>query len=148
MTVNNATGDHFRYIDCTAMAEALYSFLNETIEKELPGELAFLQFYDRAREAMRDVVDLPEITANLFLRLVHQNGGRLSKAKARADGVRQAHRSGNHRAGSCYRQRARRKRCRASVREFRFRILLFLKLFLEPAKGSIACLLPRFGPPR
>jgi hypothetical protein len=27
------------------------------------------------------VVDLPEITANLFLRLAHQNGGRLSKAK-------------------------------------------------------------------
>jgi hypothetical protein len=81
MTVTNFTGDHFRYIDCTAMAEALYSFLNETIEKELPGELAFLQFYDRARAAMRDVVDLPEITANLFLRLAHQNGGRLSKAQ-------------------------------------------------------------------
>jgi hypothetical protein len=81
MTVSNATGDHFRYIDCTAMAEALYSFLNETIEKELPGELAFLRSYDRARATMRDVVDLPEITANLFLRLCHQNGGRLSKAK-------------------------------------------------------------------
>ncbi len=81
MTVSNATGDHFRYIDCTAMAEALYSFLNETIEKELPGELAFLQSYDRAREAMRDVVELPEITANLFFKLCQQNGGRLSKSK-------------------------------------------------------------------
>ncbi len=30
---------------------------------------------------MRDVVDLPEPTANLFLRLCLQNNGRLSKAK-------------------------------------------------------------------
>ena len=81
MAVRNFTKDHFRYIDCTIMAEALYGFIEETIEKELPAEFRFLQHYDGARAAMRDVVDMPEPTANLFLRLCLQNNGRLSKNK-------------------------------------------------------------------
>lgn len=81
MTVTNETLDHFRYIDCTVMAEALYSFVAETIEKELPRELAFLRCYDAARTAMREVVDLPEPHANLFLKLALQSQGRLSKKK-------------------------------------------------------------------
>jgi hypothetical protein len=85
MTVLNATRDHFRYIDFTAIAEALYRFIEETIEKELPAELRFLQHYDVARAAMRDVVDMPEPAANLFLRLCLQNHGRLSKNKRKLD---------------------------------------------------------------
>lgn len=81
LTVRTATLDHFRYLDCTVMAEALHGFLAETIEKEVPAELCFLQAYDSARTAMRDVVDLPEPAANLFIRLCRQNGGRLSQAK-------------------------------------------------------------------
>lgn len=81
MTVTNTTRDHFLYIDCTSMAEALYGFIEETIEKELPAELRYLQHYDIARVAMRNVVDMPEPAANLFLRLCLQNNGRLSKAK-------------------------------------------------------------------
>jgi hypothetical protein len=85
MTVLNETLDHFRYIDCTAIAEALHRFIEETIEKELPAELRFLQHYDVARAAMRDVVDMPEPAANLFLRLCLQNNGRLSKSKRKLD---------------------------------------------------------------
>lgn len=81
MSVSNATLEHFRYVDCTLMAEALYRFIAETIEKELPAELRYLQNYDVARSAMRDVVDMPEPAANLFLRLCLQNNGRLSKTK-------------------------------------------------------------------
>lgn len=81
MTVRNVTKDHFRYIDCTVIAEALYGFIEETIEKELPAEFRFLQHYDGARAAMRDVVDMPEPAANLFLRLCLQNKGRLSGNK-------------------------------------------------------------------
>jgi hypothetical protein len=83
MTVGNATLDSFRYIDCTVMAEALHDFLAETIELEIPAELRFLESYDAARAAMRDVVDLPEPTANLLLRLCLQNAGRLSQNKRR-----------------------------------------------------------------
>lgn len=81
LVVENDTLDHFRYIDCTEMAEALYGFIEETIEKELPAEIHYLQYYDAARAAMRDIVDMPEPAANLLLRLCLQNQGRLSKAK-------------------------------------------------------------------
>ena len=81
LTVRNRTLDHFRYLDCTVMAEALHRFLAETIETEIPAEIRFLQSYDTARGAMRDVVDLPEPAANQLIRLCLQNNGRLSRAK-------------------------------------------------------------------
>lgn len=85
MTVLNETIDHFRYIDCTEIAESLYRFIEETIEKELPAELRFLQHYDASRSAMRDIVDMPEPAANLFLRLCLENNGHLSKSKRKLD---------------------------------------------------------------
>jgi hypothetical protein len=81
MTVLNDTRDFYRYVDCTALTEMLFSFVEETIEKELPSEILFLQQYDTARRLMRDVVDLPNRHADLFVRLCLQNNGKLSKAK-------------------------------------------------------------------
>lgn len=81
MTVLNDTRDFYRYVDCTFLAEMLFNFVEETIEKELPAEILFLQQYDTARRLMRDVVDLPNRQADLFVRLCLQNNGTLSKAK-------------------------------------------------------------------
>ncbi len=81
MTVLNDTRDCYRYVDCTFIAETLFGFVEETIEKELPAEIQFLQQYDAARRLMRDVVDLPNRAADLFVRLCLQNQGRLGKAK-------------------------------------------------------------------
>ena len=81
MTVLNDTRDFYRYVDCTFIAETLFGFVEETIEKELPEELLFLQQYDHARRLMREVVDLPNRRADLFVRLCLQNQGILSKAK-------------------------------------------------------------------
>lgn len=89
LVVTNQTLDHFRYIDCTRMAEALYGFIEETIEKELPMELRYLQHYDTARAAMRDIVDMPEQAANLFLRLCLDNNGRISKKKRKHEWFRE-----------------------------------------------------------
>ncbi len=81
MTVLNDTRDFYRYVDCTFLAERLFSFVEETIEKELPAEILFLQQYDTARRLMRDVVDLPNRHADLFVRLCLQGKGKISKAK-------------------------------------------------------------------
>jgi len=81
MTVLNETRDYYRYVDCTFIAEMLFSFVKETIEKELPAEILFLQQYDTARRLMREVVDLPNRHADLLVRLCLQNNGTLSKAK-------------------------------------------------------------------
>jgi hypothetical protein len=81
MTVLNDTRDFYRYVDCTVIAETLFSFVKETIEKELPAEIRFLQQYDIARRLMREVVDLPNRHADLFIRLCRQNNGTLSHVK-------------------------------------------------------------------
>jgi len=85
LTVQNETRDFYRYPDCTAIAEALFGFVAETIETELPNEIRFLQHYDEARRLMREVVDLPNRHADLFVRLCVQNKGTLSKAKRRSE---------------------------------------------------------------
>ena len=86
MTVINDTRDFYRYVDCTFIAEMLFSFVEDTIERELPAEILFLQQYDTARRLMRDVVDLPNQLADLFVRLCLQNNGKLAKAKRQLPG--------------------------------------------------------------
>lgn len=81
MTVLNETRDLYRYPDCTRISESLFSFVAETIEKELPAEIQFLQGYDESRRLMRNVVDMPNRQADLFIRLCSQNKGKLSKTK-------------------------------------------------------------------
>jgi hypothetical protein len=85
LTVRNETRDFYRYPDCTAIAETLFGFVDETIETELPTEIRFLQQYDEARRLMREVVDLPNRHADLFVRLCVQNTGTLSAAKRRME---------------------------------------------------------------
>lgn len=79
LTVLNDTSTHYRYIDLTTTAEILFSFVQETIEKELPAEVSYLQQYDDARARMRQIVDLPNRNADLFIRFTIQNNGRLAK---------------------------------------------------------------------
>ena len=79
--VLNETIDLYRAIDCTAMAEAMFGFVEETITQELPAEVHFIESYDRARKEMREIVDLPNRQADLLVRLCLQNKGHLSKAK-------------------------------------------------------------------
>jgi hypothetical protein len=85
LIVRNETRDFYRYPDCTAIAAALFSFVAETIETELPKEIRFLQHYDEARRLMREVVDLPNRHADLFVRLCVQHKGTLSKDKRRLE---------------------------------------------------------------
>jgi hypothetical protein len=81
MTVTNDTADFYRYIDCTELTRITIDFIRETIETELPAELRFLTKYDEIRAGMRDIVELPDRVADLFVKLCRQNGGRLSKRK-------------------------------------------------------------------
>lgn len=81
MTVTNDTADFYRYIDLTEATRITIEFIRETIETELPTELRFLTAYDEIRREMREVVELPDRIADLFIKLCHQNGGELSKRK-------------------------------------------------------------------
>lgn len=81
MTVPEETGRLYRYIDMTAQAEALYDFIMLTIERELVEELDFLASYDRTRQAIQEIVDMPDRLIDLFIQLCLQNNGRLSAKK-------------------------------------------------------------------
>jgi len=81
MTVTSDTVDFYRYIDCTELTRITIDFIRETIETELPSELRYLTMYDEVRARMRDIVEMPDRHVDLFIKLVRQNGGALSKKK-------------------------------------------------------------------
>jgi hypothetical protein len=65
----------------TAQAEALYDFVKLTIEHELVEKLDFLANYDRTRQAIQEIVDMPDRLIDLFIQLGLQHDGRLSASK-------------------------------------------------------------------
>jgi len=81
MTVHNDTAIWYRFIDMTPQAEALFRFIDQTIETELASELAFLANYDETKKAIQEIVDMPDRQIDLFIRFCLQNNGRLSGRK-------------------------------------------------------------------
>jgi Fic/DOC family protein len=72
------TGDYYRYFDATEHAEFLYACVKKTVEEDLPHETDYLRRYDRFRERIQAIVDMPDNTVDLLFRFCRQNGGRLS----------------------------------------------------------------------
>ncbi len=81
MTVVGDTVDLYRYPDLTPHAEFLYECIAETVEKDWPEELRFLQSFDAAFRAVQSVVDMPDAKIRLLVRLLMQNQGSLSRNK-------------------------------------------------------------------
>ena len=81
MTVQNDTAIWYRYMDMTPQAEALFRFIAQTIDTELAGELAFLASYDKTKESLQEIVDMPDRQIDLFIRFCLQNNGRISARK-------------------------------------------------------------------
>ncbi len=78
MTVSGDTGALYRFPDLTPQAETLADFVEQTVSQSMPQEIHFLLRYDRARTAVRDIVDMPDRLLDLLLRLMGQQGGTLS----------------------------------------------------------------------
>ena len=81
VTVENKTVDLYRFWDATMFAEFLYRCVIETINRDLSEELGFLQIFDSAMQAVREIVDMPDRKASLLVRFILQNRGTLSKNK-------------------------------------------------------------------
>ena len=81
MTVHNDTARWYSYVDMTSQVEALYRFIEQTIDTELVEELAFLANYDVTKRAVQEIVDMPDRHIDLFIRFCLQNNGRLSARK-------------------------------------------------------------------
>ncbi len=79
-----ATGNdavYFRYFDATEQAEFLYRSLERTVEEDLQQEINFLLGFDRACQKLNQLLDWPDHSLELFVRVVHQNSDTLSKTK-------------------------------------------------------------------
>lgn len=79
-----ATGNdavYFKYFDATEQAEFLYHALERTVNEGLQQEIDFLLCFDRARQQLNELLDWPNHSLELFVRVVHQNGDTLSKTK-------------------------------------------------------------------
>ena len=81
MTVHNDTAPWYRYIDLTSQAESLFRFIEQTILTEVPDELTFLANYDATKDALRQIVDMPDRKLDLAIRFCLQNHGQLSRRK-------------------------------------------------------------------
>ena len=84
IVVENETSDLYRYFDATMFAEYLYDRVADAARQDLKEELDFIAVFDRAFEAAREIVDMPDRRASLFVRLCMQNRGRLSAARRRS----------------------------------------------------------------
>lgn len=75
---------YFRFPDMTRQAEFLYHALERTVREDLRRELDFLLGFDRAKQALNAMLDWPNHSVDLFIRVVHQNDGRLSATKRKS----------------------------------------------------------------
>jgi len=79
-----ATGNdavYFRYFDATPQAEFLYQALVRTVEEDLGKEIDYLLGFDRAYTALNGMLDWPAHSLELFIHVVRQNNGTLSRTK-------------------------------------------------------------------
>ena len=79
--VVNDTADLYRYFDCTAEAEFLYSCVRRTVDEDLPREIDNLRRNDEAIRRIMDVVEMPDRLAKNLILYIRQNHGVLSKKR-------------------------------------------------------------------
>lgn len=81
VVVTNDTSALYRYFDATELVEYLYAKISETIRIDFKEELDFMAVYDTAYNAVREVIDMPDRRASMFVNFYMQNHGSISKRK-------------------------------------------------------------------
>lgn len=76
--VLNDTADLYRYGDYTAIAEFLYSSVEQTISELLPKEVHYLTCYDEAQKAIGNRIDMPANQIRDLIMFITQNDMKLS----------------------------------------------------------------------
>jgi hypothetical protein len=75
---------YFRYFDATQQTEFLYRALERTIKEDLQKEIDYLLGFDLAYKQLNELLDWPAHNLELFIRVVQNNDGQLSKAKRKS----------------------------------------------------------------
>jgi Fic/DOC family len=77
--VLNDTVNYYRFFDATAHAEFLYRCVEQTIEQDLPQEVAYLEAFDQFSRGVQEIIDMPEQKVDLLHKFLRQHNGQLSK---------------------------------------------------------------------
>jgi hypothetical protein len=77
--VLNDTADFYRFFDATRHAEFLYACVEQVIEQDMPGEIRFLEGFERFSERIQQIVDMPATQVELLRGFLAQGDGRLSQ---------------------------------------------------------------------
>lgn len=83
LTVQGDTLPLYRAFDATDFVTFLYARVQDTIERDLHEELAWIATFDQVYRIITDVVDMPDRQARTLTRYFVQEGGRLSRNKRR-----------------------------------------------------------------
>lgn len=75
----NETVDLYRYFDATKQAEFLYRCVMETIEHTIPEEVDYLEKYDRMKDYLDNVFEMPDKMVSLVIRFLEQGNGKFSE---------------------------------------------------------------------
>lgn len=76
--VANDTADYYRYFDATAHAEFLYACVEQTVERDLPEEIRFLEAFDTFSSAVKEIVEMPGREVERLRGFLAQGRGHLS----------------------------------------------------------------------
>lgn len=79
--VHQKTDHFYRFIDYTTQTEFLAQCIEKTIKTDFKDELSYLAHYDQAKEALQEIVDMPDRLINLFITVTSKNKGILSHNK-------------------------------------------------------------------
>ncbi len=79
LEVLNDTADFYRYFDATPHAEFLYACVEQTVDVDLPEEIAFLEAYERFALGVKGIVEMPDRQVELLRKILQQGNGRLSR---------------------------------------------------------------------
>jgi hypothetical protein len=81
LTVAQDTRELYEFVDLTPCAEYLFGCVERTITTDFRAELQFLQDYDLMKQQIKNHIDMPDQSLDLFIKCVRLNNGKLSARK-------------------------------------------------------------------
>lgn len=79
--VLNDTGDMYRFLDCTEVAEFLFECAEKTIVDLLPKEIQYLDSFDRTLDEVKETLEMPDNELKKLITFISHNDGKLSMRK-------------------------------------------------------------------
>ena len=77
----NEVEGYFRYPDLTDQCVYLVHTIHDTVQEDMPKELSFVQRFDEAKQAVQQIVDMPDKLITMMLTFLHQNKGIFPKKR-------------------------------------------------------------------